>query len=303
MRDSKLAKVRALAGCEPGGSEAILTDISIISGLNAIAGSYDAVICDIWGVLHDGTRVYPAAAEALKNFRDQQGRVVLLSNAPRPPADTARQLAGMGMPEGCYDAIVTSGGASRDDLTARSAKGRVKLLHIGPPRDKPIYNGLDVELTGADEADVMLLTGLDDHDTQTPEDYADILATAKKHNLTALCANPDIMVPIGDKIVYCAGAVARAYEQIGGKVVYYGKPYLPVYEMALQAAQSQKKVLAIGDALETDIAGAARAGLDALFIASGLHAREVGALTDASVSAFFAPHQTTVRAAIDMLRW
>lgn len=280
-----------------------MTDIPIISGLNAIAGTYDAIICDVWGVLHDGTRVYPAAAEALKNFRDHHGRVVLLSNAPRPPVDTARQLATMGMPEGCYDAIVTSGGASREDLTRRTVHGPVKLLHIGPPRDKPIYNGLNVILTGAEDADVMLLTGLDDHDTQTPDDYADILATAKKHNLTALCANPDILVPIGDKIVYCAGAVARAYEQIGGKVIYYGKPYMPVYEMALEAAQSKKKVLAIGDALETDIAGAARAGLDALFIASGLHARDIGTLTDASVSAFFAPHQTTVRATIDMLRW
>lgn len=280
-----------------------MSNIPVLSGLGNIASDYDAVICDVWGVLHDGTRVYPAAAEALKNFHEKHGKVVLLSNAPRPPADTARQLAGMGMPEGCYDAIVTSGGASRDDLTARSAKGTVKLLHIGPERDKPIYNGLDVVLTDAEQADVLLLTGLDDHDTETPDDYRDILSVALRHKLPALCANPDILVPIGDRIVYCAGALAKLYAEMGGEVVYYGKPHLPVYKMALDAAKSHKKVLAIGDALETDLAGATNAGLDALFVTSGLHARDIGTLTPASVSAFLADHDTTVCAAIDMLRW
>lgn len=287
----------------------ILSDIPILSGLGDIAGAYDAIICDVWGVLHDGVRVYPAAATALKNFRENHGKVVLLSNAPRPPDHTARQLAAMGMPEGCYDAIVTSGGASRDDLIARSAKGTVKLLHIGPERDTPIFDGLNVKLVDVEDADVMLLTGLDDHDTQTPDDYADVLAAAKKHNLPAICANPDILVPIGDKIVYCAGALARAYAELGGQVIYYGKPHLPVYEMALKAALSEKKVLdkkkilAIGDALETDLAGAAGAGLDALFVTSGLHAKDIGTLTPAAVSAFLADHHTTVSAAIDMLCW
>jgi HAD superfamily hydrolase (TIGR01459 family) len=281
-----------------------LTDTpKLISGLSQIAGSYDAVICDVWGVLHDGVRAYPAACEALRAFRQNYGRVVLLSNAPRPPDATARQLIGMGMTADCWDAIVTSGGASRDDIAARAAKERVKLFHIGPARDTPIFAGLDVELVAVEKAEVMLISGLDDHDTQTPDDYADVLAAALAHRLPAVCANPDIQVPIGDKIVYCAGAVARAYEQLGGQVVYYGKPHLPIYDLARKAACSHKRVLAIGDALETDIAGATDAGLDALFVVGGLHVNEVGSLTQAAVSAFFAGRKTTVTDAIGMLRW
>lgn len=277
--------------------------VKLITGLKDIAGDYDAVICDIWGVLHDGTRVYPDASEALRRFKHDFGRVVLLSNAPRPPADTARQLASMGMPDGCYDDIVTSGGASREDLATRSANRTIKLLHIGPPRDEPIFHGLNVEVTGPEEADVLLITGLDDHDTETPDDYADILAAAKLHDLPAICANPDIKVPINGKIVWCAGALAQAYEKIGGHVTYYGKPHLPVYDLARTAAASRRKILAIGDAMATDIAGATAAGIDTLFIAGGLHAKEIGALTEMSVSAFFAGRETTVCAAMSMLAW
>jgi HAD superfamily hydrolase (TIGR01459 family) len=286
------------------GKGAILTDnIKLISGLGEIAGEYDAIVCDVWGVVHDGAHAYPAACTALKTFREKFGRVVLLSNAPRPPADTARQLAGMGMPADCYDAIVTSGGASRDDIAARAARGRVKLLHIGPERDRPIYAGLDVELVGPEAAEAVLLTGLDDHDTETPDDYADVLKAVRQRDLTVICANPDILVPIGDKIVYCAGAVAREYEKLGGKVIYYGKPYLPVYDMALEAAAAKKRVLAIGDALETDIEGASRARLDALFVAGGLHARDVGELSENALTTFFAGKYANIRAGIAMLAW
>lgn len=277
--------------------------VKLITGLENIAEDYDAVICDIWGVLHDGAHVYPEACDALRRFRHNFGRVVLLSNAPRPPADTARQLASMGMPEGCYDDIVTSGGASREDLAKRCADHPLKLLHIGPDRDKAIYLGLDIELTGPEEAEVLLLTGLDDHDTETPDDYAGILAECNKHNLPAICANPDIQVPINGKIVWCAGALAQAYENIGGAVTYYGKPHLPVYKLAEMEAASRKKILAIGDALATDIAGATRAGIDTLFIAGGLHAKEIGPLTEESVSAFFEGRDTTVCAAMAMLAW
>jgi HAD superfamily hydrolase (TIGR01459 family) len=280
-----------------------LTSPKLISGLREIAGEYDALLCDVWGVVHDGVRAHPAACDALKRFREAGGRVVLLSNAPRPPADVARQLAGLGMPEACTDDIITSGGASREDLTRRCAARTLKLMHIGPERDKPIYAGLDVELCGPEEAAIVLLSGLDDHDTETPEDYAEDLDAIRKRDLTVICANPDILVPIGGKIVYCAGAVAREYEKIGGKVLYYGKPHAPIYEMALAACRSKKRVLAIGDALETDIEGAARAGLDALFVAGGLHALEVGETNQTSLSEFFAGKVTTVVAGIDMLAW
>jgi HAD superfamily hydrolase (TIGR01459 family) len=284
------------------------TTPTCIAGLSEIAGEYDALICDVWGVLHDGCRTFPAACDALKKFREACGRVVLLTNAPRPPADVMRQLQGLGMPEGCVDAIVSSGGASRDDIAARAATAKVtgskvKLMHIGPERDMPIYLGLDVALCGPDEADVVLLSGLDDHDTDTPEMYRERLERILAHDLTVICANPDILVPINGKNVYCAGAVAKLYEDMGGKVIYYGKPKPPIYRMALAAAQSQKRVLAVGDALETDIEGAHLAGLDVLFVAGGLHAAEVGVLTKESLAAFFANKQTSVVAGIDLLGW
>jgi HAD superfamily hydrolase (TIGR01459 family) len=278
-------------------------ELKIISGLREIAGEYDAIVCDVWGVVHDGIRAFPAACEALRRFRETRGKVVLLSNAPRPPAEVGTQLARFGMVSDCYDAIVTSGGAARDDLAARAAGGTLKLMHIGPERDKPIYAGLEVELVGPEKAEVVLLSGLDDQDTETPADYVGKLEAVRKRDLVAICANPDILVPIGGKIVYCAGAIAREYEKIGGHVVYYGKPHLPIYGMALKEAAPGTRVLAIGDALETDIEGAARARLDALMVAGGLHAGEIGALTAGSLAAFLAGKTTTVRAGIAMLAW
>jgi HAD superfamily hydrolase (TIGR01459 family) len=275
----------------------------LISGLRDIAGDYDAVVCDVWGVVHDGVRAYPEACEALLRFRRTRGRVVLLSNAPRPPAEVAAQLAKFGMAAECYDAVVTSGGAARDDLAARAAHGTLKLMHIGPERDRPLYLGLDVEIVGPDRADVVLLSGLDDHDIETPADYAGELDAIRRRDLTVICANPDILVPIGDRIVYCAGAVAREYEKIGGSVIYYGKPHPPIYEMALHAAAAKQRVLAIGDALETDIAGAECAGLDALLVAGGLHAAEIGPLTEESLAAFLAGRYPNVRAAVPRLAW
>jgi HAD superfamily hydrolase (TIGR01459 family) len=281
-----------------------LTEPRLISGLRDIAGEYDAIVCDVWGVVHDGVNAYPEACAALRAFRERFGKVVLLSNAPRPPAPIREQLRRFGVPDESYDAIVTSGGASRDDLAVRAAKGPLKLFHIGPEaRDKVIYEGLNVTRTGPEAADIVLLSDLGDHDRETPDDYADVLKELKARDLTVICANPDVMVPIAGKLIYCAGAVAREYEKLGGKVIYYGKPYPPIYAMALKEAVSKKRVLAIGDALETDIAGAANVGLDALFVAGGLHAKEVGPLTQASLKAFFAGRKTTVVAGVAMLKW
>jgi HAD superfamily hydrolase (TIGR01459 family) len=286
-----------------------LTDSpKLIAGLQEIAGDYDAIVCDVWGVLHDGVQAFPDACDALKNFRQSCGRVVLLTNAPRPPADVMRQLQGLGMPEDCVDAIVSSGGASRDDIAVRAAEAKsagrkLRMMHIGPERDRPIFAGLAVDVCGPENAEVVLLSGLDDHDTDTPEMYRGRLEKVRARALPVICANPDILVPIGGKIVYCAGAVAKLYEEMGGRVIYYGKPKPPIYAMALEAARSHKRVLAIGDALETDIAGAHQAGLDALFVAGGLHAAEVGVLSKESLAAFFANTQTSVVAGIDLLRW
>jgi HAD superfamily hydrolase (TIGR01459 family) len=270
-----------------------MTAPAILSGLREIAGEYDALICDVWGVLHDGVRAFPQAVEALRRFKQSGGRVVLLS----------LQLHGYGVPADCYDAIVTSGGAARDDLAQRAAAGTLALMHIGPERDHPLHEGLDLRLTGAAEADVALCSGLYDDETETPDDYRAVLATLLARGTPMICANPDILVPRGDKLVYCAGAVARLYEEMGGKVAYYGKPHPPIYETALAAAGSGKRVLVAGDALETDIAGANRMGLDVLFVARGLHEKELGAVTAENLAALFARHGLKARAAVEVLKW
>lgn len=276
----------------------------LISGLSEIAEGYDALICDVWGVLHDGVRAHAAAVEALKRFRATGGCVVLLSNAPRPPAEVKINLRGYGVPDEAYDALVTSGGAARDDLVARAHGGRIKLIHIGPERDETVFAGLDVELVAAEEAEVALCTGLYDDDHETPDDYADLLQALKARDLAMICANPDILVPRGGILVHCAGGIARAYEKIGGEVTYYGKPKPAIYEETIAAAGGKdKRILVVGDALETDMAGARVMGLDALFVAFGLHKDELGELTEENLAALFAGHGLSARAAIDVLKW
>jgi HAD superfamily hydrolase (TIGR01459 family) len=275
----------------------------LLSGLREIAGDYDALVSDVWGVLHNGVHAFPPAVEALHSFRKQRGRVVLLSNAPRPPDGVVPQLRAYGVPDDCYDALVTSGGAARDDLAQRAAGGTLALLHIGPERDHPLHDGLDVKLTGAEAAEVVLCSGLYDDETETPEDYRPVLETLLAHGRPMICANPDLLVPRGNKLVYCAGAVAKLYEEMGGTVAYYGKPHPPIYQPALDIVGPSARVLVVGDALETDIAGANRVGLDVLFVTAGLHAREVGAFTAANVSGLLDRHKLTARAALEVLRW
>jgi len=276
---------------------------TIISGLREIAGDYDALICDVWGVVHDGVKPYWPAVEALRRFRADRGRVVLLSNAPRPSAPIERQLSVIGVPADSYDAVVTSGAAAREDIAQRAAGGPVAMMHLGPERDRPLYEGLDVELVGPEKASVVILTGLYDDEIETPEHYREILADLKNRDLAMICANPDVLVPRGGKLVYCAGALARAYEEIGGKVVYYGKPHLPIYKVALEAAGSPRRPLVIGDGLETDVRGANRLGIDALFIADGVHGEEIGALTPGNLAALFAKKGVSARAAMGALAW
>jgi HAD superfamily hydrolase (TIGR01459 family) len=276
---------------------------TIMTGLREIAGDYDALICDVWGVVHDGLRPHWGAVEALRRFRAGHGRVVLLSNAPRPSAALDQQLAVIGVPADCYDAAITSGTAAREDIARRAAGGPLAMMHLGPERDRPLYDGLNVELVGAEKASVVLLTGLYDDEIETPEHYRGILADLKSRGLPMICANPDVIVPRGGKLVYCAGALARAYEAIGGEVVYYGKPQLPIYKVTLEAAGSPKRPLVIGDGLETDIYGANRLDIDALFIAGGVHGEELGALTPGNLAVLFAKKGVSARAAMGALAW
>jgi len=268
----------------------------LIAGLSEIAPHHDALICDVWGVVHDGQRHHPAAADALYRFKERHGPVVLLTNAPRVPAEVAAQCASYGLPPDCYDAIVSSGGAAREELARRSADHCLPIYYIGPDRDLPMIKGLDVRRVSVAEAEVALVIGLRDDMVETPADYDDELAEMKAKGLPMLCANPDLVVHRGERLLYCAGTLAANYEQLGGEAIYYGKPHRPVYESALAAAaeaakaagrQSPKNPLAVGDGLLTDIKGANGAGLEALFIADGVHGEEVEPYSAEHLAALF----------------
>jgi HAD superfamily hydrolase (TIGR01459 family) len=251
----------------------------LIAGLSEIASRYDAAICDVWGVVHNGREAFQGAIDAMRRFRDLRGPVVLLSNAPRPEEGVRAMFEKLSIPLDFYDAIVTSGGEARGDLLRRTAKGEtLELFYLGPARDHPLFEGLNVKVVGADQAELVLCTGLYDDEKDAPDDYRALLETFKARGLSFLCANPDIVVQRGDRLIYCAGAIARLYERIGGEVVYYGKPYAPVFKAALREARKRAKTthpLVIGDGLETDILGANRLSLDALFISGGIHSAEL----------------------------
>jgi HAD superfamily hydrolase (TIGR01459 family) len=268
-----------------------------------IAPRYDALICDIWGVLHNGATAFSAACDALKHFRDRHGRVVLLTNAPRPAKDLEEQFRRFGVPLDCFDAIVTSGEAAREDLARRSTSARLAVLHLGPERDRNVFEGLNVDLTDQAQAELVLCTGLYNDDRETPEDYADMLAGLRQRGLVMLCANPDLVVQRGGQLVYCAGALAQAYERIGGTVVYYGKPHRPIYDAALVALKGASRTLAIGDGLHTDIRGANGVGIDALFIADGIHGEDVAEFTERHIAELLAETGVHAVAAMRALVW
>jgi len=268
-----------------------------------IAPQYDALICDIWGVLHNGATAFTAACDALKHFRGRHGRVVLLTNAPRPAKDLEEQFRRFGVPLDCFDAIVTSGEAAREDLARRSTSTRLAVLHLGTERDRNVFEGLNVELTEQARAGLVLCTGLYNDDRETPDDYGDMLAEMRRRGLVMLCANPDLVVQRGGQLVYCAGALAQAYEAIGGSVVYYGKPHRPIYEVALTSLKGASRTLAIGDGLHTDIKGANGAGIDALFIADGIHGEDVAEFTARHIAELFAETGVHAVAAMRALVW
>ena len=284
----------------------------LISGLSEIAPGHDALICDVWGVVHDGHRHHAAAAEALYRFKEKHGPVVLLTNAPRVPSEVQAQCTSYGLPPDCYDAIVSSGGAARDELAARARDRTLPLYYIGPDRDLPMIAGLDIARVGIEEAEVALAIGLRDDMRETPDQYADELTAMSARGLVMLCANPDLVVHRGERLVYCAGSLAKAYEDMGGPVVYYGKPHRPVYDSALAAAaatakaanrQGPKRPLAVGDGLLTDIKGANGAGLEALFVADGVHGEDTRPYTAEHMEALFTRFGAKAGAVTRALRW
>jgi HAD superfamily hydrolase (TIGR01459 family) len=283
--------------------------IPLIDGLGALSGRYDAILCDIWGVLHNGREAFRPASQALAAFRRGGGTVVLITNAPRPNPIIRDQALAFGVAAEAFDAVVTSGDVAVDMIAAR---GGAPLHHIGPPRDLALIaaaaerGGVAPPLVEPREATYLLCTGLFDDSVETPEDYADRLAAFAERRLPMICANPDLVVHRGHKLVYCAGALAELYEALGGETIYAGKPHRPIYKAALKwiaalrgATVAPARALAIGDALRTDLAGAAAAGLDALFVADGIHRDELygpGAAADALQRLLAAPAPRAVAA-------
>jgi HAD superfamily hydrolase (TIGR01459 family) len=251
----------------------------IIKNFADVISPYNFIICDIWGVLHNGMSAFPAAHLVLKKAREQDKAVILLSNAPRPSHDVIPQLTHLGVPRDAYDAIVTSGDITQNLLRVR-AKQSVFLL--GPERDLTIFDGLDMHPTSLHHADIVLCTGLFNDEIETPDDYQPLLQKMLERDLHMLCANPDLVVERGTQLIFCAGAIADLYAKMGGKVTLIGKPFEIAYEQTFAAYEKltgkkadKTKTLAIGDAIRTDIKGANQFGIASLFIAGGIHAHEL----------------------------
>ena len=283
----------------------------IIRSLAELGGAYEALLCDLWGCYHDGIRPYPAAIAALRAFRRGGGLVVLLTNAPRPAESVRRFLDGMGAPEDSYDGILSSGSACQRAI-ASGAHGR-SFHYVGPERDLHMLTDLGLGDEALDRAGAILCTGLRDDRTETPADYYEEMAAWHERGLPLLCANPDLVVDRGNERIYCAGALALAYEQAGGPVVWFGKPHRATYEQALALlaelagrAISPAKVLAVGDGIRTDVRGGLDAGLDVLFVTGGLAASDLGTDPEhaepAKLDAYLAEHGVAPQYAIGRLR-
>jgi HAD superfamily hydrolase (TIGR01459 family) len=283
------------------------TSIAIETSIAARARGSDAWLVDIWGVMHNGVQPFGDAVAACEAFRAAGGTVLLLSNAPRPAASVAAQLDKIGVRRSAWDAIISSGDATRRLLQDLP---RSPLFHLGPDRDLPIYEGLDLELADEHSARQVVCTGLFDDETETPDDYLPLLTRFLTQSCPMICANPDLTVERGGKLVYCAGAIAAKYEAMGGRVTYAGKPHLPIYDMALAWIAQQRggeiaieRVLAIGDGVRTDILGAARAGIASVYIASGVNMPAGSTLDAATLAAMFDDPAIQPVAAMDALRW
>lgn len=290
----------------------------IIPALASIAADYDAVFCDLWGCLHNGARPFPAAVSALQGFRANGGRVILLTNAPRPRRDVAAHLAAMGVPDACFDDIVTSGQAAQFAMLS-GAVGQ-KVHHIGAPKDEGFFTDFDASMAALAasagitrvpmaRAQGIVCTGLTDDTRETPDDYRAALLMGKTLGLPMLCANPDITVHVAGQLLYCAGALAAEYEKMGGETLYFGKPHPPIYDRArarlAELGAEDPRILCIGDGIATDVAGAGGEGLDCLYITSGVDGSRFGPNPDtpdpALLQAFLAEKQASPRYAMGFL--
>ena len=264
----------------------------IIANLAQISARYDAVFCDLWGCLHNGVAPFPAAVAALQAFRANGGRVILLTNAPRPKSSIVKQLDEMSVPRDAWDDVVTSGDAAQYAMLSGAVGHKVHF--IGAAKDEVFFTDFadDLQAVAAanppiarvatKDAEGLVVTGLVDDLTETPDDYRATLLLAKNLGLPMLCANPDIIVHWGDKLLYCAGALAKEYESMGGTALYFGKPHPPIYDLARRrltalGGAEDARILCIGDGIHTDVQGAIGESLDALFVTGGIAHESFGA--------------------------
>ena len=289
----------------------LTTSPPFTSHFAALAPAYDVLLCDVWGVVHNGVAAALDSCDALARFRARGGTVVLITNAPRPGAVVKRNtLDPLGVPPAAYDGIVSSGDVTRAVIAARAGE---QVFHIGPLRDLPMFEGLDARIAPVERADYVVCSGLYDDTVETPADYDELIARMRARGLLMVCANPDVVVERGDQLVYCAGAVADRYAAAGGEVLYAGKPYAPIYQQALALAErvrrrgsDPRRVLAIGDSVRTDLKGAAGFGIDSLFVTAGIHAEELGGRETpdaAMLNGIFAAAGVAPRAVMRRLIW
>ena len=281
--------------------------LRFVERLRDVVDGVEVVLSDIWGVVHNGLESFPEACAALHSYRRQGGVVILITNAPRPADSVQRQLRKLGVADETYDAIVSSGDLTRHFVADHPGK---KLYWVGSERHDAVHRGLDPVLSELDDADYIICTGLVDDETESAEDYRPMLTKALARKVPLICANPDIVVERGDRLIYCAGAIAELYRELGGDVVFYGKPHRPIYERAMALATERRgrpaelrHVLAIGDSVRTDLAGAHGFGIDCLFVTRGIHSGEfegIDQLDPASVKELFG-HPP--RALMRELRW
>jgi HAD superfamily hydrolase (TIGR01459 family) len=281
-----------------------------LSGLSEISSRYEAVLSDVWGVVHNGVEAHPSAVEALRSYRRAGGRVVLITNAPRPSSAIIPLLDRLGVARDAYDAIVSSGDATRAMISEYSGKA---IHHVGPPtEDDALYEGMNVTRGSAEEARVVIVTDLDTDD-DTPDMYNERITLWLSRNLPMIVANPDRIVEHGDRLIYCGGALGDLYEARGGMVRMAGKPYRPIYQEALRLAEKavghaipHEKILAIGDSVRTDAIGAAGFGIDLLFVTGSIHADELDAFgkpDPAAIHRLVAPSGVTLAGFMPRLAW
>ncbi len=280
------------------------TPVPIVTSIAPFNDGVEAWICDIWGVVHNGLAAFPSAVDACKRFRERGGTVLLLTNAPRPAAAIVEQLAKLNVPREAWDAVLTSGDLT---LSLIHEHRNAPLAHLGPDRDRGLFDGRRLDMVGIEDAHVIVCSGLYDDERETAEDYRERLAGPASRGVPLICANPDVTVARGDRVIPCAGAIAAVYETLGGPVIYAGKPYLPVYDRAFaMIAEARGKpvaksaVLGIGDGLNTDIRGALSAGIRAVLVASPVH---LPTLTAETLAHAVAPLPGRPVAAMHALAW